>query len=589
MKRFTMVFLLLLTVIGLAAPLYATTSAQTDVNDFTVENYEIDYYLDRDDEGRSTLKTVESIAALFPATDQNHGIERAIPNEYDGHSTSLKIISVVDANNVAHNYTTYSSGGNTIVRIGDADTYVHGKVIYKLTYTQRDVTRYFANTDRDEFYWDTNGTEWRVPISNHTIRLHMPENLSSARSGDAVCYVGAAGSNEKCTLADENGTYTTTSQNLQPYQNVTIAVGFEPNTFKPYQASLAEKLIVLFGLLTLVTTPAAIGLTIWFLVRYHRRSNRLAEINPVVPEYIPPPDTSVSTAAAISRKPGRSFSAQLIDFAVRRYIRIYETREKSLFRKANYELEITKDISDLKPEEKELLQDIFSSTQVGTKLDMASMKKDSSLATKLQDNTGKLSKSIASTYELRGRNDQQSGWFKRAGFMVLVASALTLSPALLIAAIVSFICGAMLKPLTDKGLAVARYLKGLELFISVAETDRLQMLQSPEGASKVGNNVDEKGTKQLIKLYERVLPYAILFGQEKEWNKRLATYYQTANTSPSWYAGNNAAFNAAVFSSAISNFSSAATYSSPSNSSSGGSSGGGSSGGGGGGGGGGGW
>lgn len=288
-----------------------------------------------------------------------------------------------------------------------------------------------------------------------------------------------------------------------------------------------------------MTTPIAIGLTIWFLVRYHRRSNRLAEIDPIVPEYLPPPETSVSTAAAVARKPGRSFTAQLIDFAVRDYLRIYETRQKSLFKKANYELEIIKEIGNLKPEERELLEDIFSSTQVGTKLDMASMKNDYSLATKLQDNSSKLSKSIATTYALRERNDQQSGWFKRAGFVTLFASVVTLSPALFIAAVVSFICGAVLKPLTDKGLALARYLKGLEMYIGVAETDRLRMLQSPEGATKVGGTVDAKDTKQLIKLYERVLPYAVLFGQEKEWNKRLADYYQTAETSPSWYAGNS--------------------------------------------------
>jgi uncharacterized membrane protein YgcG len=113
------------------------------------------------------------------------------------------------------------------------------------------------------------------------------------------------------------------------------------------------------------------------------------------------------------------------------------------------------------------------------------------------------------------------------------------------------------------------------------------MLQSPEGAQKVGG-VDLNDGAQLVKLYERVLPYAVLFNQEKEWTKRIGDYYAKANTSPDWYAG-NAVFNAAVFSSAISNFSTAASYSSASSSSTGGSSGGGFSGGGGGGGGGGGW
>ncbi|RYF29034.1 MAG: hypothetical protein EOO17_03070 [Chloroflexi bacterium] len=94
-----------------------------------------------------------------------------------------------------------------------------------------------------------------------------------------------------------------------------------------------------------------------------------------------------------------------------------------------------------------------------------------------------------------------------------------------------------------------------------------------------------------MKLYERVLPYAILFGQEKEWGDQMGRYYESIGSQPEWYSGanNSSLFNAAVLSSAISNFNTAASYTSASSSSTGGSAGGGSSGGGGGGGGGGGW
>ena len=113
------------------------------------------------------------------------------------------------------------------------------------------------------------------------------------------------------------------------------------------------------------------------------------------------------------------------------------------------------------------------------------------------------------------------------------------------------------------------------------------MSQSPERAEKVDIK-DPTKPAQLVKLYERVLPYAVLFGQEKEWSKRLGEYYARTNSSPDWYTGNTA-FNAVVFSSMMSNFSTAVSTTSASSSSTGGSSGGGSSGGGGGGGGGGGW
>jgi len=115
------------------------------------------------------------------------------------------------------------------------------------------------------------------------------------------------------------------------------------------------------------------------------------------------------------------------------------------------------------------------------------------------------------------------------------------------------------------------------------------MLQAPETAEKVGG-VSKESPEKLVKLYEKVLPYAILFGQEKEWGAQLGRYYESLQQQPDWYAGNsNAAFTAVAMSSALSSFNTATSYTSASSSSGGGSGGGGSSGGGGGGGGGGGW
>ena len=94
--------------------------------------------------------------------------------------------------------------------------------------------------------------------------------------------------------------------------------------------------------------------------------------------------------------------------------------------------------------------------------------------------------------------------------------------------------------------------------------------------------------KKLIKLYERVLPYAVLFGQEKEWSKQIGHYYEQAGEQPDWYSGAGA-FSAIAFASGMSSLDTAASNASGYSSSSGGSSGGGFAGGGGGGGGGGGW
>ena len=136
------------------------------------------------------------------------------------------------------------------------------------------------------------------------------------------------------------------------------------------------------------------------------------------------------------------------------------------------------------------------------------------------------------------------------------------------------------KPLTARGAETRDHLLGLKEFIAWAEADRIRMLQSPSGAERVPVDVDDP--RQKLALYEKLLPYAVVFGQEKEWSQQLAVLYTAVGaTGPYWYHGTGA-FDASSFSSGIGSLSAAAS----SSSSTGGSSGGGSAGGGGGGGGG---
>lgn len=582
MKRFLLFALGLLIASSVAVP------AQADVNNFTINNYDINYKLTRDSENRSRLTTTETIIAQFPDFDQNHGIERAIPQTYEGHSTSLDIKSVKKSDGSNWDYTTYTSNDNLVVRIGDADKYIQGVQTFILTYTQRDVTGSFENTNSDEFYWDTNGTEWRVPIQNLNVTLDVDETLVSNLTGNTSCYQGREGSGLSCSLSKQGGTFSASASALAPQDNVTIAVGFNEGTFAQYQPSLWETLLMYYIASLFVIGAIGVGLMIWFIVRWSNWSNRKKELGTIVPEYTPPRDVSLTAAASLQTNKGTLFTAQLLDLAVRHYLKLYQTKEKSLFRPAEYEIEIVKNISDLKAEEQEILRDIFSgNTAVGARLPMKSLKNNMSVYKSTLNNDKQLTDLVRGEYSLRQKVPAQSDSFKKIGKITLIAAVITLNPVLIAAAITAFVCAYTLWPLTDKGLAIYRYLDGLKMYIGVAETERLRLLQSPEGAAKVGP-VDTNDKGSLVKLYEGVLPFAVLFGQEKEWNKQIGNLYESLGKSPDWYSS-NAAFNATAFSAGMSGFSTAASYSAASSSSSGGSSGGGSSGGGGGGGGGGGW
>ncbi|QHN42535.1 DUF2207 domain-containing protein [Candidatus Mycosynbacter amalyticus] len=574
-------------VVGLSLVSGQPTAAAA--NDFEITNYHMQLELGRDSEQRSTLKTVEKITALFPDTDQNHGIERAIPSSYEGHTTSLHIESVKSEAGVALPYTIYESNGNQVVRIGDKNTYVHGSQTYVLTYAQRDVTRYYADTKMDEFYWDLNGVDWKVPIQRFTAEVTMTPEARTYYEQYA-CYQGGAGSSAGCQITQEGAMFRVAASSMAPGDNVTVALGFRPGAFATYQPSLWERLVgVWIGLLA-VTGLASVGLIVWLSVRWSRLKNRVRDIGTIVPEYLPPKAVSVTASAEVLDSPRAVFAAQLLDLAVRHYLKIYETKPKSFWSNAQYTLEITGDVTKLRAEEQELLRDIYDGkTSVGEKLEMKTLQSNTALYSRMQDNPKKLQALVRGEYALRERLTTQRAWFTRTSVIVFLIAIVTGSPFLLVAAGTAWLLGYSLWSLTDKGLSLRRYLEGLKLYIGVAEVERLKMLQTPEGAEKVGTDIEGKPA-ELVKLYEKVLPYAVLFGQEKEWGKQLGEYYAESRSNPGWYSGGDATvFNAAVLSSAIGNFTTASSYTSASSSSSGGSGGGGSSGGGGGGGGGGGW
>jgi len=91
--------------------------------------------------------------------------------------------------------------------------------------------------------------------------------------------------------------------------------------------------------------------------------------------------------------------------------------------------------------------------------------------------------------------------------------------------------------LEPQGVELREHLLGLRDYINWAEADRLNYLQSPQGAER--STVDAKSPSQVLKLYEELLPYAVLFGLDKQWTSELGRYYDQTATAPYWYTGPN--------------------------------------------------
>ncbi|HSX00938.1 MAG TPA: DUF2207 domain-containing protein [Candidatus Saccharimonas sp.] len=562
------------------------SATYADVNDFSFASFEADYYLSRDAQHNSQLSIEEHLVAVFPAIDQNHGILRAIPQSYEGHNVHLHIEGVSDGTGRDYPYSTYNSNGNLVLKIGDAGTYVHGLKTYDIKYRQDYVTT--QGTNGDVFMWDTNGTGWSQTFAHVTAHVHLASDLATfLQSGSPTCYTGAQGSTQhQCAISTaSDGTVTFSANDIGAGQTLTFRLDFADGTFAPYQTPLADTLLLL--------AKIALGLapvlaTLWFVSwRWWRYGRDPRGPGAIVPEYLPPKDASVVTSSMVfqERFQPQSISAQLIDLAVRHYLRVYEVKDVRtlLPDKTHYEFELIRDPGDLRPEELRTLRLVFSdSATPGTR---ATLQAPSELSQSAKVFGTQLGKDVAAAGFLRAAPDKARQPFAIAGtisfviFLILSGNGSAFSLTFLACAIILFIGSAVMPARTAQGVQLRSYLQGLKLYIGMAEAERLRVLQSPHG--ELTEKVDVGDSTQLIKLYEQLLPYAMLFGLEKDWAKALAPLYQDP---PDWYHSAGA-FNAGYFVGSFSSFSdtTTASFTPPS------SSGGGGAGGGGGGGGGGGW
>jgi uncharacterized membrane protein YgcG len=598
----------------------ALDEAGSGVDDFAFESFDAIYELSRGDDGRSQLHTTETLVAVFPDYDQNRGIRRALVTDYKGHSTSISIVSVTDQNGVPRPYEVSGEDQFTTVTIAvPLGQYVYGAQTYVIEYTQRDVTA--TSTDlvdgvtADEFYWDTNGTGWAQPFGEVSATVRVHADLLPAFVGEASCYYGYEGGTDRCDIDSDGNVFSAAVQDLYPYQNMTVVLRFQEGTFAgaPFWTY-----VPILGLLALALV--IFGLVFALLTRFVFWRDAPGR-GTIIAQYEPAKGMSALLAANIVGKPRKGMAATIVDLAVRKNVRILEhdqgwSKVFGVQRLSN---------EGLDPDEQRVMGALFSINPFSMGRGMLpglrtifqlgggqSAQPEPDPAgevrwltkgdTVLGQQVLALNKAVEKEVEAGALRRKPS----RKPLLIVVASMALAGLLLLILTfaggdsemsivisvvglnvvpwVAIFAIGALIRrrPLTSKGSELKEHLEGLKEFIRVAEADRLQMLQSVSGAERVTTT----DGAAIVKIYERLLPYAVLFGLEKEWAEEISKYYDT--NPPDWYSGTSA-FSAGAFAAGVSSFSSTVSTSysgSSGSSSSGGGGGGGSSGGGGGGGGG---
>lgn len=469
----------------------------------------------------NNVNVKETIVYDF-STYAHHGIYRDIPIDYhDGDTTyyvNFKLYSVTDETGNSLQTDLSTEDGNKRIKIGDPDTTITGVHTYVIHYVLYPIV---TNDNGHPFLnLDVIGEGWTVPINNISAKVSLTDN---AQFSD-VTWLGA--DNETSNPGELKIT------RLQPYQGVTINAtlpdGYVKTYLEPNKLRTEDAIAAIIGIsYTAVIVLAIAGVATIFIVRAIRTHKR-RKSQTVVAQYEPPKGLSPAHIGLLEddRSDNREITATVIDWAVKGYIKIVYIPKKGLFGSKDYQLVLLRSADELPRAEALLLAAFFS---LGKKVNLSKLDKGS-IATEVS-----IFKSTVKT------DLTKLGYYQSTGDLLMRGT------------------------LTDEGAKEWALVDGFKLYLSVAEKDRLNFSDAPEKTPE---------------RFNKLLPYAIALGVEKEWAKQFEGIDLTHSTD--WYGGNLAAFSAISLASDLGS-SFANVVSSNSSVSSGGGSGGGGFGGGGGG------
>lgn len=525
-----------------------------DVSPPEFESFNAEYFLTRDEDGHSHLRVIETIVAVYPDYDYNKGFYRDIPKFYQEMPLNPTIVSVVDELDrpVPYAVESYETGDGldfkySSIAIGD-ESYLQGRKTYVIEYTLDNVVQRFGDQSRettganvDELYWDVNGVDTGIPIGQVGVTVHIPDELVENLTGDSACYSGTY-STIGCSLqqSSDGTTFTASVGDMASYDTLSIAIGFEKGTFTPGDR-LRDSWIfsvlppVLLGL-------SALALLIAILVRaFLWRDAKGRGI--IIPQYSVPENHDMLVSADVIERGHEALAAAFVDLAVRGFVDVVDLAPERPEGEDRFGLSFRSREGATK-EELAILTAIFSENRIGEVAELGSLSategaalfamglraRDRVVALGLRAKPAGIWDTVLKgvkwpiliafgavflwTYNVGIDAGALFGWVLAAIGCFVVTSLLMIKPYLL----------------TPKGAELRDYLLGMRMYLRLAEADRLKVLQSPDGALRV--DTADRGV--VVKLNEKLLPYAILWDIEQEWAGQLEVEYQAAAVQPTW-------------------------------------------------------
>ncbi len=490
---------------------------------------------------------------------QRHGIFRTIPIKYktDIGMRTIKITDVevfVDGDKA--NYKINKKGKDLEIKIGDADRTITGKHTYKIKYNVKGAINYFE--DHDEFYWNVTGDDWPVDMMSVTANISSPGNTK------LKCFQGSYGDVRECMITSRDDMHASFNFNtVVSGEDSTIVVGLVKGVI--YKPGFIQKIMWFLADNWIAFLPIVVF--VWAFNTWWKYGRDPQGSGTIVPYYDVPENLSVAEVSAVinNELKTKDISAMIIQLAVKGYIKIKQQEEGKIFKSTKYTFykinDDKKNQKTLSDEEKDLLQYLFSYSKDGVVT-------TDDLEDKFYTKVDKLQSKALEQIKEKGFLPKESDYRGAMFIIVAILQSIIFSVLfiflgwiVIVVAIINFIMlivfAIIMGHRTKSGVEMKEKLLGLKLYLETAEKDRIKF-----------HNAPQKNPER----FEKLLPYAMVFGVEREWAEQFKDIY---NEQPNWYEGTNTqTFNSVMLADSLNSFSSATASnvtSFPSSASSGGS------------------
>lgn len=512
-----------------------------------INDFDVTIRMNRD----STINVSERINYDFGSLSK-HGIYRDIPISYSarGGNYSLRIndISVTDENNSAYRFESSISGDDMRIKVGDPDILVNGKKTYVINYKIGRAMNYFNS--HDELYWNATGDKWQIGIDKAEVKVILPEKVAAEKL-QKECFAGTLGSISSCSnsgyFPNENEVEEVRFRQdspLEPGDGLTIVVGVPKGTV--VAPSMIESAFAILWDNLVLAVPFIVFWIMFYL--WYTRGRDPQASGTIIAQFDAPDRLTPGEVGTIidEKADNEDISSNIINLAIRGYLRITRTEEKGIyFTKSDYILERLKSENDLEDFDKKLMQGMFRSGPLVKVSKLRNHFYNDLALVKRQ-----LYAAVTSKGYFSGNPSNVRVNYGAAGVIIIILTFL-IGPIFLnsmgVLAFFSFVASgviviffsAIMPARTKKGADAKEYILGLKEYLRVAEKDRINF-----------HNAPEKNPAQ----FEKLLPYAMVLGVEKEWAKQFEGIY---NESPAWYRDSTGVrgFNSLILANSLAGFS----------------------------------